>query len=302
MTDVDNKNNVSPSLPPRYQMDFRTQKEVMFQTLQTLFHVMISSLVAYGTPSKYWDHYTDQFFKPAQGNTPWGVILPYTLSTSYHCILYFWDPISNTPLRARHIITVMFGTILLSYGHLGWGLQVMFCNYIFDMRDFIKHRIKAVDDSRVIVMMMMKIHHMVTLALLGISWIYGFTAYGLLVLFIHDVTDVPMFVVRILRRKHAPQSVVVPVAVGVIAIWLYYRVFCFGLIIYNGFDIFWYMFRNAHENPEFALVVETHMTGGICCLSGLTLLWAFNVYWTFLVIYKALREILFGKEMSIRNE
>jgi hypothetical protein len=80
---------------------------------------------------------------------------------------------------------------------------------------------------------MMKVHHMATILLLAVSWSHNFHFYGCFVLFIHDVSDVPMFAVRLLRDSAAPhakakQLFVVPV---LLFTWIYYRVGWLGVLI-----------------------------------------------------------------------
>jgi TLC domain len=265
--------------------DHETRREIHVQTLQTFYHVFAACLIAYGNPTEYWTDYAKQAYSPIFESEPWGVNMCYILSTSYHCVLYFWDPLSNTQFKSRHLVTVMLATVLFSYGQMLYGMCILFCNYIFDMLDFFSQKL---DKSRMLVMVMTKIHHMVTLALLGASYIYGYTAYGMLVSFIHDVTDVPMFVVRILRKKHPTSDMQVPVAIGIAVSWLYYRVYYFGCMILDASS-------QTATYPE-------ELYRQVFILSGLTILWMFNVYWTFLVIYKGIREYVFGLQFDGKNE
>lgn len=279
------------------------QKEILFQYFQAFYHFVISCTIAHGIPYEYLHNYTDQLFiqRVAEETLPWGVILPYTMSTAYHCILYFYDPLSDQKVQTHHVVTVLFGTALFMYGYLGYGFLVLFINYVIDMSSFIRHRLKNVDESRVVVMMMTKIHHMVTLSLLGLSYIYNFTAIGMIVMYIHDVADVPMFVLRVIRKKQSKQSVaMVLVGAGVIFIWMYYRVYCFGKILYDTADelnLAW-SFPSRHAD----LFVQSRLVPVACCVFGMTILWLFNVYWTSLVIFKAIREKICGYKMENKNE
>lgn len=278
------------------ELDIRTKRELGIQSLQTIFHCFMAVLVAYSMPVEYLTNTSevvmDSFLHPHP--EPWGVRLAYLLSTTYHGVLYFWDPMSTTTLKARHVATIMLGTSLLFYEQLGWGLLIMLTNYFFDSIDFVEHRLKKVHKNRLVIASMTKVHHMVTIMLLGVSWIFGFAAFGMVVLFIHDVTDVPMFVIRIVRRRNAPTSVQTPLAVSVIFTWVYYRVWCLLQVILQAILI---LDKRWKEVNQHGLTLCAYS-----CIGGLSILWMFNSYWTYLVISKSIRELIFGKKTEVYHE
>ena len=126
---------------------------------------------------------------------------------------------------------------------------------------------------------MMKVHHMATILLLAVSWSHNFQFYGCFVLFIHDVSDVPMFAVRLLRDSAAPhakakQLFVVPV---LLFTWIYYRVGWLGALICQTAVM---TANGAPDDPSWLYKA--------LCGVFLFVLWTFNVYWTSLVVKKVL--------------
>jgi len=271
----------------------RSRRELTVQICQAFLHAIMAMVTAYGMPQSYLDDPVHSICVKDHHSIqpePWGVRVAYFLSATYHGVLYFWDPMSTTTLRAHHIATVMLGTVLMVYGELGWVMLVMMANYLFDSVEFVQHRLKELHPNRVVIASMIKIHHMVTIMLLGVSWIYSFTAFGMIILFIHDVTDVPMFVVRILRRPGVALSTRVSLlAVAVVMTWMYFRVYWMGFYIVDGYT-------RRHQCPL------NLVTPVWTALGGMVVLWCFNVYWTALVVYKVVREGLMGDKSSLHHE
>jgi len=290
---TEHKNPARVTMAPD-ELDIRSRRELGVQSMQAVFHCLMAVLVAYGIPRAYLanpvEAVVDSYLHLQP--EPWGVRVPYILSITYHGILYFWDPMSTTTLKARHVFTIMMGTALFFCEQLGWGLLVMLTNYFFDSVEFVQHRLNKLHPHRTVIASMTKIHHMVTIMLLGVSWIFGLAPFGMVVLFIHDATDVPMFVIRIVRRKGAGTGIQALVVLGVISTWVYYRVWCLMMVIYQTV-----MLMSQPVIKEHGLQVSLGS-----CTFGLSILWIFNVYWTSLVIYKTIREGLLGSNMEVHHE
>lgn len=283
------------------EIDARTQKEIRVQTLQTLFHFTMAVIVAYGAPTEYLQNpvqtqinmFTDKNYQENNWTETWGVRIPYLLSTTYHCILYFWDPVTNTPLKVHHMASIFIGTVLLIYNHISEAFLVMTAVYILDLWNFfVLYKNNNQQNGQLLISSMIKIHHMVTLMLLGVSWVKNLTPFGMWILFIHDVTDVPMFIVRMLRKKNANFLRVVIVAVSVLITWAYYRVWCMFFLILEAIDI---LLHNPAVNMDDIYFY-------VSCVSGLSILFSFNVYWTLLVFSKAIKELIMGGKTSTNNE
>jgi hypothetical protein len=149
------------------------------------------------------------------------------------------------------------------------------------MVDFYTFYTQGIQRGKLLVKSMIKIHHMVTLLLLALSWTQNLRVIGIFILFIHDLTDVPMFILRILRRKNAQFYKQVFSAIMVLWMWSYYRVwkmsqFTWGVIVYTI------------ENP----IISKQYPFYKSCIIGLIILSVFNIYWTGLVYKKFTFEIV----------
>jgi hypothetical protein len=273
-------------------------KEIRVQIWQTLFHFCMASIICFGSPAQYLQNPIEaQMAIFDQGehefHESWGVCIPYLLSTTYHCLLYFWDPVTNTPLKIHHVASLFLGPILLIYNQIGAAFTLMVLVYFFDFFSFYtkSHRI-CQEKGPFLVASMIKIHHMVTLMLLGVSWVKNLTPFGIWMLFVHDVTDVPMFIVRILRKQQVNFTRVIIVAASVLLSWSYYRVWCLFFLIMQSI---YYLIYNPHLHTE-------HVYFYIYCIFGLMVLFSFNVYWTVLVASKCVKEFFMGNKTSTDNE
>lgn len=206
----------------------------------------------------------------------------YLISSAYNCILYFWDPVESTPLRLHHLLSIFLGTLFAAMRQTELLLTVLALTYVVDSCLFVS-RFQRRDRPHTALCLrsMIKIHHMATILLLAVSWMYNAHYYGCYVMFLHDITDVSMFAVRLLRQGHTPhlywkQLFVVPV---ILATWIYYRVFLFGSLIGQ------LLYAVATHEPTATHVMPSWYMAA--CVVSMGVLWIFNVYWTSLVVRKA---------------
>ena len=75
------------------------------------------------------------------------------------------------------------------------GIQLLYAT------SFMYHVYLWSHDPVALKMPLMTIHHAVTLALIAASWYYNYESYGAVIMFINDITDVPMFALRIARKE-----------------------------------------------------------------------------------------------------
>lgn len=266
------------------EVDFQNRREVLVQTAQATFHMVMSILILCASPTEYIQSPVfatkDLLYGVEKPLSSLGVNIIYGVAAAYNTVLYFWDPLSNRPIRFYHIIAVLVAPLLLVYDHLSQLSMFMLSIYFVDLTETLLQYKYAPNhfDKRRLLLGLIKFHHMITLLLIGFSWVHNYTPLGIFILFIHDVTDVPMFVIRILRRKNASAAKNNGVAVIVIGSWLYYRVF----------SMFWIL-------SDIYIVGTTHIVpdvlSGCACFLGLCALWTLNVYWTGLVVFKAFQEV-----------
>lgn len=115
----------------------------------------------------------------------------------------------------------------------------------------------------------MHTHHIVHLFLLSCSWMMHYTPVGAMVMFIHDLPDVLMFLMRHYERSKSAKKFVL--YVPTVAAWIYYRIYVFHHLIHSIYGI-------------------TPLTRGILvCLLALRALWAVNCFWLFQLIRRGYR-------------
>lgn len=194
-------------------------------------------------------------------------LIAYAISYTHHTYLYFFDPNSGVPIQTRHFSLTVLGmwlfTVFPTRPHI--GLLTLSLNHFLDLVE------PAPKLSK-----LLKVHHIVTLTLLSWSYVYDFRNYGLIVMLAHDITDVPMFMIRIIRRLGIRQlSIQVPVWITVIVTWFVYRIHWFGVVIVNTWP---------HRNIG--------GWNGHVCIFGMILLWVLNVYWWLLTVKKGVSQVL----------
>eukprot|EP00164_Ancoracysta_twista_P002105 GFYU01002781.1.p1 GENE.GFYU01002781.1~~GFYU01002781.1.p1 ORF type:complete len:317 (+),score=122.26 GFYU01002781.1:165-1115(+) len=117
----------------------------------------------------------------------------------------------------------------------------------------------------------MLIHHITTIILVAGSYLYGFERVGAMILFIHDLTDIPIGFTKLAKYLKLDNCALVCFIVMVI-MWIYFRLYFFPVyLIYSiwgdcprisGHDIW---------SPE---LFPTHVLGGFLCV-----LLCLHVFW-----------------------
>lgn len=250
------------------------------KVLQMMFHWTMAALTFMSLPTEHlFDPITtteQEIFEPR----PTSVALIYLAASTYNCVLYFWDPVESSRLRLHHLLSIFLGTMFAMTSRTDFLILTLLVTYVVDTFIFVS-RFQKSQGSSACLRSMIKIHHMATILLLAISWSHGAHYYGCFVMFIHDMTDVPMFVVRLIRNKpdastHLKQALVIPV---ILFTWLYYRVYLFGHLIWKV--VFSDGTVRHISDPDNFITL-------ILCSLGMFVLWAFNVYWTCLVVKKTI--------------
>lgn len=280
-----------------------SRKDVCFQKSQAVFHavmaVVLASTVSFKTLEDPLETFKSTMLTGEKKSDDWGVSLCYTMAMTYNVVLYFQDPLSRTKLKARHLASTLMGTVFFLNQELFWCVLVVLGCVMWDGWDFYWDHMPNLKPEDVVISVMIMVHHSVTVSLLALSWLHH-QAFGVSVLFIHDLTDVSMFVVRIVRKLNYRMAVQAFPAVVTMVMWLYYRVFYFGLIIWNV--------GNAIVNdPETIELVELVKNlglyeGTLVSVLGMVILWIFNAYWTGLLFSKVVKELVFQQEQCLNHE
>mmetsp|Transcript_10181 Transcript_10181/g.21773 ORF Transcript_10181/g.21773 Transcript_10181/m.21773 type:complete len:318 (-) Transcript_10181:652-1605(-) len=138
------------------------------------------------------------------------------------------------------------------------------------------------------------IHHIVTAGLLCYSYYVNFTRIGIMVMLIHDVSDIFLELAKLCR--YAKQQTGALVAFGVFFVtWILSRVMYFPLVIIRS---------GLTEPIHYARVhgvtnIEPHFT----LFNGmLIILFLLHVYWTYLIFQVLLRQLFVGNTYDVRED
>jgi hypothetical protein len=124
-------------------------------------------------------------------------------------------------------------------------------------------------------LMQMIIHHGVTITLILLSIIFDFKAFAVVVLAVHDISDVFVIICKITARMKFLDIFLVPSYLSMLASWIYYRFYLFG-----------YLFLYQKLSSVF---FTTSHVGRICTIFLSSLL-CLHVYWFILMLKLALKK------------
>jgi hypothetical protein len=239
--------------------------------LPLITHFGLSVLLYFAAPAEYLTHPVAAMSYRTHQPEGSAVTLIYVLCSLYHNTMLFWDPSISRDKGWHHYVLPWLLPVLIvvrpSLTLVYTALVVSIAVEAWEAR--------RPHEMPVSLFLMMRVHHVLTLLLLTLSWMHGYASVGVFVLFLHDITDVFMYTLRAFRNSpDAPFAVVIAMAVTVVGSWTYFRVWRLGGIV---------MDLVAVENTPWALV---------CCTCMLSVLFAFNLYWTGLVVTKLVRAVM----------
>ena len=154
--------------------------------------------------------------------------------------------------------------------------------YLFCMAFHFQSAIMQPDDG---IGVSMWIHHFLTVILLTFSWWTNHLMHGLFVLYIHDVSDIPMFTIRLLRafdgsnRKNensggALANAQIFMFPSLVVVWFYLRIYYFAKFIHG-------LYYDFYGSRGYMYVTDHTMVYALCGL------WCLNLYWLFFMLHKA---------------
>jgi len=125
---------------------------------------------------------------------------------------------------------------------------------------------------------LMVLHHIVTISLVSFSYLTNNSNVGIIVFFLHDFTDIWVYLTRIIINTFLPDSIKYAHCALFLAVFVYFRIFVFGRVIY---------------------IIATHLTVWniftYTLTSMLLILLLMHFYWTFSIIkrffYKKIEDV-----------
>lgn len=125
----------------------------------------------------------------------------------------------------------------------------------------------------------MLLHHTCEVSLIIFSYLTNYSNIGSLVLFTHNISDIPNHLTKIFLRTEVPQIVTTISGVFFILGFLYFRMYVFGEVIYTG----WFYVSWKWTSIEWALEIF------------MVFLYIMNTNWTFILLFKFVKLMLHGE-------
>jgi hypothetical protein len=132
----------------------------------------------------------------------------------------------------------------------------------------------------------MAIHHVVTAVLCVFSYACGYDKFGAVVMFLHDVSDVPLDVLLIASKVNANKAVVGGAFVATVALFAYWRIFYLGHTVIG--TIWCCMTRSSWNDTDDATAVEAERYVWMALLGTL---WLLHCNWLRLICLHTWREV-----------
>jgi len=134
----------------------------------------------------------------------------------------------------------------------------------------------------------MNLHHVVTCALIFMSYAFNFHKVGVLVMFLNDPADISLALAKGFKGLDM-SSVGTFFFASTVFIWGYTRVY--ALLVHV-------IIPSWIRGPEVALGMETHHTGATISRVLISILWVLNINWWFLMIRISKNKIFSGKSIT----
>jgi hypothetical protein len=236
-------------------------------------HFLLALLAGIVMPDDYISQFDTLSLTPTQ-SIPIGIKILYSCSFTYHLACYFFEAQKRDTKDWRVYLLIL--CIIVSC----WGERFTIPSIVCFL--------SILDDIKLDIM---NIHHILTIALILGSWSYHLTTIGSLIMFINDVTDVPMFLVRKLRTTEMTRGSSVSwkqivLAIIVFLMWVIYRVI-FMLIIFVRMCVYYYS-NIYNEELNMSLYMNISCVG---LLISMFVLITFNGFWVYLLSCKLLKAV-----------
>jgi hypothetical protein len=119
---------------------------------------------------------------------------------------------------------------------------------------------------------MMILHHICTVSLIVFSYMSNYSNVGSIVMFLHDFSDIFVYLIRIVINTDAPKALKVASAVVLLIVFIYTRIYVFGHLLYTLLVQFVYRLGwNYMSAPLFIF---------------LTFLYVMHIYWVYAILKK----------------
>jgi sphingoid base N-palmitoyltransferase len=139
------------------------------------------------------------------------------------------------------------------------------------------------------------LHHWVTVALIGYSYATGLTKVGVVIMFLHDVTDPLLEAAKLTKYARSPEFVTNGVFVLFLLGWFATRVFYYPLWVIRS--VLWECWDAVLGRPEVTQFPHWHLFSAL-----LICLWVLHLFWTTTIVKIAVTALTQGSAEDPREE
>lgn len=112
---------------------------------------------------------------------------------------------------------------------------------------------------------MMLLHHTLTVYLIVFSYLFNLSEVGVLVFYLHDLTDIFVYTCRLSLNLTIPTKFKIIPAILLFVVWLYARIYLYGIYLFHVYRLF--------------TIVDPNNIHGKILLSYASVLFLMNVFW-----------------------
>lgn len=112
---------------------------------------------------------------------------------------------------------------------------------------------------------LMLLHHTLTISLITFSFLFNLSQVGVIVFYLHDLTDIFVYICRLSLNLTIPTKFKIIPALLLFVVWIYARIYLYGKYLYNVFLLF--------------TVVDPNNIHGKILLSYASILFLMNIFW-----------------------
>ena len=137
-------------------------------------------------------------------------------------------------------------------------------------------------------------HHIATVILIAYSYYLNVTRVGVMVLVCHEANDIFLELAKMARYAQASEPVTTGCFVAFMVSWFATRIYAYGFIVIKST-----LFESHARAAEVGANIEPHTS----ILNGfLIFLYILHVYWSYLIVRIAVRQLTHGELDDIREE
>ncbi len=137
-------------------------------------------------------------------------------------------------------------------------------------------------------------HHVATVILIAYSYYLNITRVGVMVLVCHEANDIFLELAKMARYAEASETVTTGCFIAFMLSWFATRLYAFGFIVIKST-----LFESYKRAEQVKVNIEPHTT----ILNGfLIFLYILHIYWSYLIVRIAVRQLVGGELNDIREE